>query len=165
MTERNVFLPSPDRLDELVGRLETQQGFAEVIASLQAGHASTLGGVWGSSCRAVAAALVRHAPGLVVAVWPHMDDLDDFCDDLKLFSNVEPARFPAWERESRETVVYDETYGERLRMLKRLAGADTPRLMATSIQSLLQGVPSREKLASQTRACCAAVTSWTCRPC
>ncbi len=140
-----------DQLFDLVGRLEAQRGFAEVIASLQAGHSSTLGGVWGSSCALVAASLVRHAPGPVVVVWPHMDDLDDFCSDLSLFSAVRPHRFAAWEREEREALVYDETYGERLRLLKALAGGQPPGLIVTSIQSLLQPVPSLEKLVRQTR--------------
>ncbi len=151
MSRTQSVVIASDRLSELVGRLEAQRGFAEAIASLQAGHASTLGGVWGSSCALVAASLVRHASGPVVVVWPHMDDLDDFCDDLSLFSTVKPERFPAWEREEREALVRDETYGERLRLMKMLAGPEPPRLVVTSIQSLLQPVPSREKLARQTR--------------
>jgi transcription-repair coupling factor (superfamily II helicase) len=151
MSAAQAVVPASERLFELVGRLEAQRGFAEVIASLQAGHAATLGGVWGSSCALVAASLARHAPGPLVVVWPHMDDIDDFCDELALFSAVAPERFPAWEREAREAVVYDEIYGQRLRLLKLLGEAQPPRLVATSIQSLLQPVPSRESLARQTR--------------
>ncbi len=151
MTEAQTVFTAPARLQDLVGRLEAQRGFAEVIASLRAGHAATLGGVWGSSCALVAASLARNATGPLVVVLPHMDDLDDFCDDLSLFAAVKPERFPAWEREERETVIYDETYGERLRLLKLLWGPEPPQLVVTSIQSLLQGVPSREKLARQTR--------------
>ena len=151
MSGAQTVVTAYDQLYDLVGRLEAQRGFAEVIASMQAGHASTLGGVWGSSCALVAASLARHAPGPVVAVWPHMDDLDDFCDDLALFSPIKPQRFGAWEREEREVLVYDETYGERLRLLKALSGSQPPRLVVTSIQSLLQPVPSLEKLSRQTR--------------
>ncbi len=151
MKNAPTVLTAYDRLIELVGRLEAQHGFAEVIASLQAGHASTLGGVWGSSCALVAASLAGHAAGPLIVVWPHIDDLDDFCDDLALFSAIKPERFPAWEREQREKVVYDEIYGERLRLLKQLASSEPPQLVVTSIQSLLQPVPSRDKLARQTR--------------
>ncbi|MEX0675692.1 MAG: transcription-repair coupling factor [Pirellulales bacterium] len=151
MTGAQSAVTAPVQLNDLVGRLEAQRGFAEVIASLQAGHAATLGGVWGSSCALVAASLVRHAPGPLVVVWPHMDDIDDFCDDLALFTSMTPERFPAWQRESRETVIHDEIYGERLRLLKLLGAADPPRLVATSIQSLLQPVPGRETLARHTR--------------
>ena len=51
-----------DRLQQLVGRIEALPDFAEVVESLQAGHAATLDGVWGSSCALIAAALVRAAP-------------------------------------------------------------------------------------------------------
>ncbi len=151
MAEAPTVLTTPDRLFDLVGRLEAQGGFADVIASLQAGHAATLGGVWGSSCALVAASLVRHAPAPLIVVCPHMDDVDDFCEDLALFSDVAPEQFPAWEREARDNVVFDEIYGQRLRMLKQLGGTEPPRLVITSIQSLLQPVPSRESIAQSTR--------------
>ncbi len=151
MAEAQSVVNASDRLVDLVGRLEAQEGFAEVLASLQNGHASTLGGVWGSSCALVAASLARHAPGPLVVVWPHIDDLDDFCADLALFSDVLPETFPAWEADQGETVVFDDIYGERLRVLKALASPRPPRLVVTSIQSLLQPVPARAKLAEQTR--------------
>ena len=59
----------PDRragsLYFLAERLETHANFAEVIASLLAGHGATLGGVWGSSCALAAAApaLAEEAAG------------------------------------------------------------------------------------------------------
>jgi transcription-repair coupling factor (superfamily II helicase) len=151
MIEAHSVPTAPTLLEELVGRLEQQQGFAQVLASLSAGNAATLGGVWGSSCALVASSLARHASGPLVVVWPHMDDLDDFCDDLALFTDLTPERFPAWERELRETVVYDEVFGERLRLLKLLSAPEPPKLVVTSIQSLLQGVPSRDRLSNQTR--------------
>lgn len=144
-------LSVPDRLSGLVGRLEAHQGFAEVIAALQAGQAATLGGVWGSSCALVTAALAQHSPGPLIVVCPHGDELDDFCDDLALFTRTKPDRFPAWETDPREGVVYDDIYGDRLRLLKTLRGAELPRLIVTSIASLLQPVPRRETLAQQTR--------------
>src|SRR5688572_2998368 len=82
-------------LYSLAERLETHANFAEVIASLLAGHGATLGGVWGSSCALAAAALVRHAPRALIAVCPRQSDIDDFCDDFALFSSVPPERFPA----------------------------------------------------------------------
>ena len=51
---------SSAKLLELAERLDAQQGYAEVVASLQAGHGAALGGVWGSSCALVAANLARH---------------------------------------------------------------------------------------------------------
>ncbi|HJS06791.1 MAG TPA: transcription-repair coupling factor, partial [Pirellulales bacterium] len=115
---------APDRragsLYFLAERLETHANFAEVIASLAAGHGATLGGVWGSSCALAAAALVRHAPETLVVVCPRQSDIDDFCDDLALFSAVRPERFPARDAAPADGDLYDEVDGDRLRVLKQL---------------------------------------------
>jgi transcription-repair coupling factor (superfamily II helicase) len=139
------------RLFELVGRLERQEGFAEVVESLKAGHAATLDGVWGSSCALVAAVLAAHAPATLVAICPLVDQVDELIDDLALFSPLTPERFPAWERPPGEQVIHDEVFGDRVRLLKLLQGAKPPKVLVTSIQSLLQPVPQRESLARQTR--------------
>lgn len=112
-----------DRLRELAANLETHRGFADVVASLQAGHGGTLGGVWGSSRALVAAALAREAPGPLVVVTPHPGEIDSVARDLALFTQLPIAEFPAWETEPGERVVHDEIYGERLRVLKAFADA------------------------------------------
>lgn len=148
---------APERLLELPGRLLAHQGFSEVVASLLAGHGATLDGVWGSSCALVAAALASQAPGPLVVVCPHQHDVDVFRDDLSLFSSLRPETFPAWGALADDRVIHDELFGDRLRLLKSLAASDaprlagTPRVIVTSIQSLLQPVPSRETLAQQTQ--------------
>jgi len=142
---------SSERLFELVGRLERQEGFAEVVESLKSGHAATLDGVWGSSCALVAASLGAHAPSVLVAVTSQIDEADNLIDDLTLFTRLTPERFSAWESLPNERVIHDEVFGDRVRVLKSLQGGDPPKLVVTSIQSLLQPVPDRESLARQTR--------------
>ena len=127
----------------LVPNLESQSGYAEVIASLKAGHAATLGGVWGSSCALVAASLAQHSRGPVVAVFAHGDQVDDFVDDFALFNTLPVERFPASDARSSDRVLQDEAYGDRLRLLKRLVHEGSPPVIATTIQSLLQPVPRR----------------------
>jgi transcription-repair coupling factor (superfamily II helicase) len=148
-------LQAPDRtraelrLRELAANLEQHRGFAEVIASLTAGHGGTLGGVWGSSRALVAAALAQSCPGPLVVVTPHPSDIDSLARDLAIFTEARVAEFPAWESEPGERVLHDEIYGERLRVLKQLTSiAD---VIVTSIQSLLQPVPGRDSLAAATR--------------
>jgi transcription-repair coupling factor (superfamily II helicase) len=136
------------RLADLLSR---QSGFAEVVGSLQSGHAATLDGVWGSSCALAAAALAAKAPSSLVVVCPQIDEIDELVDDLELFSPLTAERFPARESLPTERVVHDEVFGDRVRVLKLLEGADAPKLLVTSIQSLLQPVPNRQSLARQTR--------------
>jgi transcription-repair coupling factor (superfamily II helicase) len=139
-------------LHGLAEQLEQHAGFAEVLASLAAGHGGTLGGVWGSSCALVAASLEKHSPQPLVIVLPHIRDLDSLCDDLALFTNARVDQFPAWETDIGEQVLNDEIYGQRLRVLKSLASeGKQPRIIVTAIQSLMQPVPSAETLSTATR--------------
>ncbi len=59
MAHADAATDAAGQLLELVGLLERQEGFAEVVESLQAGHAATLDGVWGSSCALVSAVLAE----------------------------------------------------------------------------------------------------------
>jgi transcription-repair coupling factor (superfamily II helicase) len=139
-------------LRELAAQLEQQSGFAQVLNSLAQGDGGTLGGVWGSSCALVAAALQRHCPQPLVVVLPHPRHLDRFCDDLTLFTETPAAPLPAWESDAGERLLHDEIYGQRLRVLKNLHDQHTRAgLIVTSIQSLMQPVPSAQDLQAATR--------------
>ncbi|MCR4415154.1 MAG: hypothetical protein NUV77_22260 [Thermoguttaceae bacterium] len=150
-TRAETAASASDRLLELVRRLELQEGFSDVVASLLAGHAATLDGVWGSSCALVAAALAAHAPAPLVVVCPTADDADELVDDLGLFTKITPERFPAWETLPGERVLHDDVAGDRTRLLKALLARDPPKLVVTNIQALLQPVPERRRLAALTR--------------
>ncbi|TWU29713.1 transcription-repair coupling factor [Bythopirellula polymerisocia] len=147
-------------LHPLADQLEQHRGFAEVLASLSAGHGGTLGGVWGSSCALVAAAIERQSPQSLVVVLPHTRDIDSFCDDVALFTSARVEQLPAWETDAGERVLNDDIYGGRLRILKSLISQKDnsldptdrrPRIIVTAIQSLMQPVPSEAAIAAATR--------------
>src|SRR6476660_4161445 len=100
--------PAGHRLRELAANLDRHRGFADVIASLEAGHGGTLGGVWGSSRALVAAALAGKCPGPLVVVAPHPGEIDAIARDLALFSDARVEVYPAWETEPGERVLHDE---------------------------------------------------------
>src|SRR5689334_5827371 len=115
-----------ERLRSLARRLNAEQGFDEVLASLQAGHGATLDGVRGSSCALVVGALLEHCPGPLLVVCPHPADIDEFCDEVSLFTPRRAEKFPAWETLPAELVVRDEIYGDRMRLLKRFGETAKP---------------------------------------
>ena len=151
MARAETTASASDRLLELVGRFERHEGFDRIVAGLKEGRAATLDGVWGGSCALVAAALAERAPAVVVVVCPQVNDTDGFAEDLGLFSRLTPEIFPAWESLPSERVIHDEVFGDRVRLLKLLEGSGRPKLVLSSIQSLLQPVPERSTLARQTR--------------
>ncbi len=139
------------RLMELVGRLDRHGGFHEVVASLEAGHAATLDGVWGAACSLAAARLAEHSLGPFVIVCPDSHGVDHLVDDLALFTTLAAETFPAWESAVSNQGFQDEILGERLRVLKRLASGDVPRILVAGIPSLLQPVPDLATLQRLTR--------------
>src|SRR5687768_10071875 len=77
--------------------------------------------------RALAVQEVNAAMGVIVAaptaggagVLPHANEVDALCDDLKLFTQADGESLPSWESDAGERLVYDETFGQRQRLLKR----------------------------------------------
>ena len=126
-------------------------------------------GLWGSSAPALASACLPDCPSTLVYVLAHVDAVDDACDDWRLLAEVDPAVFPAWEALPTESDVSDEILADRLRLLKTLAAsnarasgtetrradegcraASLPRVIVTTIQAIMQPVPSRRQLAKNT---------------
>ncbi len=133
-------------------KLETSPRFLEAVAALAQRGQATFDAVKGSSCALLAAALGEHAPGAVVVITARPDTAEGLRDDLELFSARQPLHYPAWEAEPGERIVHDETYGDRLRVLKQLADApDRRRLVVASIQSLLQPAPARTQIEKHSR--------------
>src|SRR5262245_54891627 len=135
--------PQTWRLSGLPRLIERVAGFPEIVAALEAGHAATIDGAWGSSCALVAAALAARVPRTLFVVTAHVADVADLADDLATLSGRGVERFPAWESLPRDEPIVDEIYGQRLQLLKLLASDAPPKLIVTSIQALLQPVPSR----------------------
>ncbi|NOX54623.1 MAG: transcription-repair coupling factor, partial [Planctomycetes bacterium] len=141
----------PVALTDLAKGLQRVDRFADVLAALQRGESGAVDGAWGSACALVAAALMGPCSGKLIVVLPRTGDLDEFSDDLSSFSGHPPLIFPAWESPFQEQNVSDVVWGARLRVLKALANPKAPKVVVTSIQALLQPVPSQRELAERTR--------------
>jgi transcription-repair coupling factor (superfamily II helicase) len=129
-------------------------------------------GLWGSSAPALAATLQSACPSTLLYVLAHTDSVDDARDDWRLFAGIDPAVFPAWEALPAESDVSDEVLADRLRVLKAMRNAECgvrneqpksggaaatagesetpPRVLVTTIQALMQPVPSPRHLAENT---------------
>ena len=137
-------------LRQLAELLRHEPGFREVIEAIQRGETASFDGACGSACALVAAALSEVCPSTTLVVCPRAADIDKLADDLAVFSPLSAVRFPAWESEPGERLVYDDIYSDRLRTLKRLM-YDPPRIVLSSIQSLLQPSPPVDAIRQCTR--------------
>jgi transcription-repair coupling factor (superfamily II helicase) len=143
-------LAAPDTLLDLIGLLHRAEGFSPLLEALKAGRSATVDGAWGSSAALVPGALGREAPHTVLIAIAHPRDLDAWAGDLLSFSGLVPTVFPAWDNQP-GSEPFDETAGQRLRLLKQLESADPPRLLLATFQALLQPVPDRAELAANRR--------------
>ncbi|MFN6190767.1 MAG: transcription-repair coupling factor [Planctomycetia bacterium] len=146
------------RLLGLAKTLETHSGFADVVASLRAGHGGTIGGTWGSSSALTAAALAHaieagDSPGVLVVVLPHAADADAFLDDAALFTDRPVALLPALESLDDESLADDPASAARLALVKQLTIAPTapPAIIVTSIQALLAPLADPREIEASTR--------------
>ena len=138
-----------ERMRQLADILSTYAGFAEAVRTLESGRPASFDGVWGSACALVAAGLARHGSGPLVIVLPTERQADDAAADLELFSGAEPQCFPAWETAEDERLLHDETFGERLRVLKGLAdtrGREGPPWRAAGDAAILPASSARAGL-------------------
>ena len=135
-------LTRPESLADLPRLIQRAEGFPELLAALKNGRSGTIDGAWGSAASLAVAALARHSPGPVVAVLPHVGDVDDFAGDLATFADQAVETLPAWERPPRDAPPGDEILGRRLRLARRLLDDPPPPLIVTSIQAVLQPIPS-----------------------
>jgi transcription-repair coupling factor (superfamily II helicase) len=138
MTATLPHVAAAERMRQLPRELTAHAGFGDVLAALASGRPASLDGVWGSACALVAAAVHRspHAPREAIisrsemptqgrttlVLCPTQRAADDLAADLAIFTATEATVFPAWEGEPDERLVHDETYGDRLRVLKEFSG-------------------------------------------
>ncbi|WP_237228053.1 transcription-repair coupling factor [Rubinisphaera sp. JC750] len=147
-------------IPDLVPLVDATPEMAEIVAALQRGESGTIDGAWGSARALAASVFVPHCSGMLVVVAPRATDMDELIVDLTAFLGEEPAVFPAIHGVPADWNLADPQYGSRLQLLKRLhqAGDETlperpafPRCLVTSIEALLQPVPSHQQLREFTR--------------
>jgi transcription-repair coupling factor (superfamily II helicase) len=152
MTATITAVAAAEHLRLLPDALGRYEGFAEATAALASGQPATFDGVWGSSCALLAGTLAKTGNRPLLVVTPHEREADDLLVDLPLFSDVPVVQFPAWETSPDDRGIRDETYGERIRLLKRLAAGTTgAQAIVASIVALMQPVPSADQLQRGTR--------------
>ena len=139
----------PNALRDLPGWVEAGEDFARITTALQKGHAATIDGAWNSSAALAAATIGLKASKTLLIVLAHPRDLDAWAEDLVSFSGIRTLVFPAWDALPTAETVLDETGGQRLRLLRQLESDPPPRFVLTTMQALIQPVPTRAQLTGQ----------------
>jgi len=144
-------------VNPFVRTLLQNERFVESATALWSGMPISASGVVGSSCALAAVALFQHGNGSMVAVTPTADAAEQVAEDLTLFlaegeENV--FLFPPMEQRESESAlaIADESFGERLNVLKRLVtSAEHRSIVVVSMPALLQPVPPPALLKERTQ--------------
>jgi len=141
-------------MTELVSRLEGDARVRRLVERLATGRGAAAGGLWGSSVAILLAAIARHAPSTLLVIVASDEGAEELAEDLRLFSDADPALFPAWETAPGEAQFPGLAHSQRMAVLRQLGrshGAEGPRLVVASAHALLQPVPAPAVLARGTR--------------
>lgn len=158
-------------LRRLCESLFDRSDFLECLSALKKGESVSFDGVWGSSCALAAAAVLKKCDDSLLLVVPNREDIDRVSGDLSLFSDspqllflpqdnsiIKPSLGVSENAESSEetspTIIPDDIFGSRIRVLKELLVAGNPVrkfVLIANISALLQPVPDKEILSKNTR--------------
>jgi len=142
----------PELLRKLSARIAKDPELQRATAALSAGNNALLDGVCGSSCALAVAAIAEQSDfeGFLVVV-SEENKLKSMQADIDVFSSDSTEVFPSLDATSGRSALVDDAYGDRLRVLKKLARGEFSRFIVTSIQALQQPVPTANEIADQTR--------------
>ncbi|MBI1347293.1 transcription-repair coupling factor [bacterium] len=141
----------PAALPELAERLYHSYEFSQFLTSLKTHRQGTVSGTWNSAAALAVAGLMKSAPSTVLVVLPREKELDAFALDVASFSGVTPLVLPAWEMLPQELRMSDPILGSRLRVVTALEANPPPPVIITTVQAILQPVPSQQSRQAATR--------------
>jgi len=138
---------------DLVQQVRSNARFQRLVEGLRQKGAAAADGLWGSSMALVAAALAEEArPGdacagqVVLCVTAHVEDAEQFAEDVSLFAPDLVSYFPAPETADPDEPPDADLLSQRLLVLKQLLGRDTAksaaRLIVAPVAAVLLQVPS-----------------------
>ena len=136
-------------MEELLSVLQAHPPFREVERALDAGGPCYAEGVWGSAGAYIAAALAARGGRMILSVLPHIQQAEEFVEDVALFSPGAPLFFPAWEAWEEDEIPDAETLSQRLAVLKELSlhpdgkgPGGSAGVIVAPVRAVLQPVPS-----------------------
>jgi transcription-repair coupling factor (superfamily II helicase) len=146
-------------INPFVRALTQNPTFSEASSALWSGKSVSAEGIVGSSCALTIAALFQQGTGTMIIVTPRADTAEQIVEDIPLFLKAEQTNillFPPMEQHDDYSddalAIADESFGERINVLKQLVGhVDSRFILAVSMPALLQPVPPLDLLKERTQ--------------
>lgn len=147
----NESAPDPSRFSK---SLQNDRRFQALINKAMKGGEAQVDGVWGSAIglvvQSLRAKLNDRTPVLVVC--SKIKQVDGLVDDINFFAPDTAVEFPLLDQRPNR-VLQDESYGDRLRILKQLASNQSLAhpVVVAPLQSLMHPVPDRATVQRMSR--------------
>jgi len=138
----------PNSFDQLPDLVAGLPGFDGVIKGMEKGRAATIDGVYASSAALVIAALASKCQGTLLVALAHVRDMEAMASDLESFTGKAPTLLPITGSLPGDTRL-DREHRERLALISSLKEPEAPKILLASMAALMQPVPTREDMASQ----------------
>ena len=152
-------------VNSFVQTLAQNTMFSEAATALWSGKPVSAEGIVGGSCALAIAALFQRGTKSLIVITPNAETAEQVAGDISLFleSEKEPEYrqnniflFPPMEQREYESetalVIADESFGERVNILKQLASQSEPRcIVVASMPALLAPVPPLALLKERTQ--------------
>ncbi len=135
-------------MQDLVSRLGTHRRYLELESAIREGDDCYAEGLWGSAAPLLIAALAMRVQRTVLCIVPHVEQADEFVEDISLFAPDLPLLFPPRESLDDEQAPDADILSRRLAVLKDLAIRRTSarpkagRVVVAPVQAALQLTPS-----------------------
>ena len=147
---------------DFVQTLDLGSAFSKAASALWKGQSISVEGIVGGSSTLAAAVLFQHGNGSMLIVTPNADSAEQFAEDILLFHKTENQQdtevllFPPMKQRDDESgaalAIADETFGERVNVLKQLFHCSDRRfIVIVSMPALLQPVPPPMLLKERTQ--------------
>ncbi len=109
-------------------------------------------GTWGSFAPMLTSYICSQLKRPILLISPHIDDSDNGFDDLSVFSKDNIVHFPAYEGQFFFSDATDDITSARVKLALELAGGEicARTIISTSIQALVQPIPSIDLLKQNT---------------
>jgi len=136
---------------KLIKEIKEHSKFKRLAAILAGKDAAQATGLWGTSSRYLAAALLGEVSQRIIFVTSRLDEAESAYDEISFLAGGSVSFFPPWDDYPEgEEPLNPEIAHSRLSTIQKLLGAENPMegIVVTPITALMQPVPSRKKLES-----------------
>lgn len=144
-------MPSaPDASPAWFRGLASSSALDPLLASVEAGGASSCRGASGSSTTFLAAAIAARTGRPVLLVVAHLDEAEEAAAELGDLADAglcpRPAYLPALEAAATDGAAGADLLGERLAVARRLHAGDAPPVMVAALPALMQSMPESARI-------------------